>query len=185
MADFTKKAIRNSFLKLLNEKPLKKISVRDIVDDCNINRNTFYYHFQDIPQLTESIIKEDTERFITQYPTISSLEDCLQAIIGFALENKQAILHIYRSVSRDVYEQYQWRICEYAATTYINEILTGRNVSESDRKCLISYLKCVSFGFVIGWLESGMQDDIQTFAHRICELKLENLEEIIDRCDQK
>ena len=48
MAQFTRTAIVNSFIRLLNEKPLDKITVKDIVDDCGVNRNTFYYHFQDI-----------------------------------------------------------------------------------------------------------------------------------------
>ena len=39
MANFTKKAIKESFLKLLNEKPMSRITVRDIVEDCGINRN--------------------------------------------------------------------------------------------------------------------------------------------------
>ena len=55
MANFTKQAIRTSFMKLLNEKPLGKISVRDIVEDCGINRNSFYYHYQDIPALISEI----------------------------------------------------------------------------------------------------------------------------------
>ncbi len=132
MADFTKKAIRNSFVKLLNEKPLKQITVRDIVDDCGVNRNTFYYHFQDIPQLIETIV--DADRIILESPTITSLEGYLDAIIGFALKNKNAVLHIYRSVNRDLYEQYQWRVCEHTARTFIDEILSGRNISDSDRK---------------------------------------------------
>ena len=41
MADFTKKAISMSIMRLLDEKPLKQITVKDIVDDCGINRNTF------------------------------------------------------------------------------------------------------------------------------------------------
>ena len=45
MANFTKNAIRASFLKLLDERPLSKITVKDITDDCGINRNSFYYHF--------------------------------------------------------------------------------------------------------------------------------------------
>ena len=51
MPAFTKKAIADSFLKLLREKPLDKITIKDIVEDCGINRNTFYYHFEDIPAL--------------------------------------------------------------------------------------------------------------------------------------
>ena len=44
MPNFTKKAIRESFIKLLNERPLNKITVKDIVEDCGVNRNSFYYH---------------------------------------------------------------------------------------------------------------------------------------------
>lgn len=185
MADFTKKAIRASFIKLLNEKPLKQITVRDIVDDCGVNRNTFYYHFQDIPQLVESIAQDETDRLIHKYPTISSLEECLEAIIGFALENRRAVLHIYRSINRDIYEQGQWRICEHAVRTYLDEVLDGRRVSEEDRTLLIDYVKCVCFGLVNGWLENGMQDDIQAMAHRLCELKEGELERMIQRCEKK
>ncbi len=185
MADFTKKAIRNSFVKLLNEKPLKQISVRDIVDDCGINRNTFYYHFQDIPALVEAIIKEDADRIILENPKISSLEDCLNAIIGFSLKNRRAVLHIYRSVNRDIFEQHQWRVCEYAVRTYMDEILEGRTVSQKDREILVAYVKCVCFGIVMGWLESGLQEDIQKAVHRICELKLGDLETLIERCEIK
>lgn len=49
MANFTKQAIKASFMKLLSQKPLNKISVRDIVEDCGINRNSFYYHFRTSP----------------------------------------------------------------------------------------------------------------------------------------
>ena len=71
MARFTKKAIRDSFVKLLNERPLSQITVRDIVEDCGVNRNTFYYYFQDIPQLLETIIKENADRIIQDNPYLS------------------------------------------------------------------------------------------------------------------
>ena len=185
MADFTTKAIRDSFVMLLNEKPLKRISVRDIVDRCGINRNTFYYHFQDIPQLLESIVKEDADRIIREHPKISSIEECIDAVIGFSLANRNAVLHIYRSVNRDIFEQYQWRVCEYVVSTYIEELLAERNITDSDRRTMTAYIKCVCFGIVMGWLESGLKDDIQQFAHRICELKLGSLEEMIERCETK
>ena len=76
MANFTSTAIKISFLKLLNERPLNKISVKDIVEDCGINRNSFYYHFQDIPTLLEEIITELTSEIIKKYPSINSLDEC-------------------------------------------------------------------------------------------------------------
>lgn len=76
MANFTKKAIQESFLKLLMERPLSKITVKDIVADCGINRNTFYYYFEDMPKLIESIVEDDAEQMIQSYPTIEKFEDC-------------------------------------------------------------------------------------------------------------
>ena len=73
MANFTKKAIRDSFVKLLNEKPISQITVKDIVEDCGVNRNTFYYYYQDLPQLMENIVNEDAERIIREHPAIHRL----------------------------------------------------------------------------------------------------------------
>ena len=73
MANFTEKAIKASFLKLLNERPLTKITVRDIVEDCGINRNSFYYHYRDIPALLEELITEQADNIMKKYPSISSL----------------------------------------------------------------------------------------------------------------
>ena len=173
MAAFTKTAIRNSFIKLLNERPISQITIRDIVDDCGVNRNTFYDY-----------VNEEADRMIREHPSIDSIEDCLHAIIGFALENRKAVLHIYNSVNRNIYEQYQWRVCEHAVTTYLDGVLAGKTVPEQERLLIINYLKCVCFGITIGWLETGMQEDIQARFHRICELKRGDLETMIARCEQ-
>jgi hypothetical protein len=46
MPPFAKREIKNSFIKLLTERPISQITVKDIVEDCGVNRNSFYYHFQ-------------------------------------------------------------------------------------------------------------------------------------------
>ena len=53
VSQLTKKAIMASFVRLVNKTPLDKITVKDIVEDCGVNRNTFYYYFQDIYALGE------------------------------------------------------------------------------------------------------------------------------------
>ena len=64
MSNLTKQAIKNSFLKLLDERPLTRISVRDIAQDCGINRNSFYYHYHDIPEVMEEIFRDRTDALI-------------------------------------------------------------------------------------------------------------------------
>lgn len=85
-----------------------------------MSRNTFYYYYQDLPALMESIVNEDAERIIREHPSIDSLDDCIHAALEFALTNRRAVLHIYNSVNRDIYEQHQWRVCEYVVSTYVD-----------------------------------------------------------------
>lgn len=73
MANFTKREIKKAFINLLNQKPLSKISVKDIVDSCGVSRNTFYYYFEDIPFLLKSIITDEADEFIKSHSTFDSL----------------------------------------------------------------------------------------------------------------
>ena len=57
MSGFTKEIIARTFTELLEEKSMAKITVKDIVERCGVNRNTFYYHFRDIPDVVEFILK--------------------------------------------------------------------------------------------------------------------------------
>ena len=43
----TKRALATSLKNMLSKKTLEKITVKDIVDDCSLNRQTFYYHFHE------------------------------------------------------------------------------------------------------------------------------------------
>ena len=67
MSGFTKQAIQASSLKLLDTYPLRDITVRMITEDCGINRNSFYYHFEDLPALVETIVKEDADKIMEEH----------------------------------------------------------------------------------------------------------------------
>jgi AcrR family transcriptional regulator len=184
MPNFTKIAIKQSFVKLLNERPLKQITVRDIVEDCGINRNSFYYHFSDIPTLLEEIIMDDAIRIIAEHPAVDNIEDCLIAVIEFARENKRAIMHIYNSVNRELYEQYLWQVAEGIVTAYAANVMEG-TIDENDRRILIQFYKCACFGLTTEWIRTGMHSDIQADIKRLCELKRGTVEEELRRCTRQ
>ena len=62
MSDITKRALEASLKKLLLQKPLDKITINDIAEDCGISRMTFYYHFKDMYDLIEWSCVEDARR---------------------------------------------------------------------------------------------------------------------------
>lgn len=45
MSKFTRKRIMDAYLYLLNKKSLDKLTVKDIIETADVNRNTFYVNF--------------------------------------------------------------------------------------------------------------------------------------------
>lgn len=171
MANFTKQAIETAFLQLLNEKPLNKISVRDIVEKCGINRNSFYYHFQDIPSLIAEIITSYTDQLIEEYPTISTLDECCEMAFRYALHNRSAVMHIYHSVNRDLFEESAHAPCASTPSppTSIPHS-PSTSCREADRRAVIRFIKCQLFGMCIDWISGGMQDEALEELRRISRL---------------
>ena len=93
--------------------------MKDIVEDCGVNRNSFYYHFQDIPSLLEEIIVEMTAKVIENLPEESTFEEKVTAALQEINLNKRMIYHIYGSSNREFYEKQLMKICEHVTCTYI------------------------------------------------------------------
>ncbi|MBQ9064424.1 MAG: TetR family transcriptional regulator [Blautia sp.] len=138
MSDLTRQAIKASFRKLLSERPLARITVREIAADCGINRNTFYYHYHDIPELMEELMQDEAAALIAGYTDISSLEDCVEAAFRFIVDNRRSINHIFHSVKREVFEQYLMRICSFTITSWYNTAFPTGHGNESNENSEIN-----------------------------------------------
>ena len=102
MSKFTRQAIMYSMLKLLQEKSIDKITVKDICEMCEINRNTFYYYYSDIYQVLEELLRTETGKSLKeQQENHSFYEDCLKKY-HLILEYKKAVYHLYNSKNRDL-----------------------------------------------------------------------------------
>lgn len=60
----TKKAIKDAFVEIRKEKPIEKITIKELCRVANINKSTFYLHYDDIYSLTASIEKEFVEQIV-------------------------------------------------------------------------------------------------------------------------
>lgn len=185
MPNFTRKAIKDSFWKLLNQKPLNQITVKDIVLDCGINRNSFYYHFQDMPSLLEEIIEEIISTTIKEHPTVDTLEDGINVVVNFVLENKKAVYHIYNSIDHAIMEKYLLDIADYAVRKYMDTVSEELPVDEADKETIINYHKSECIGQVVLWLNSGMKDDIKEQIHDFCDMSIGLTEYMIKKSQNK
>ena len=179
MPNFTKKAIMSSFWKLLNDRPLNQITIKDIVEDCGINRNSFYYHYQDLPSLIEEIVEDLIKVTIEEHPTINTFEECLNMVINMVIDNKKAVYHIYNSVDHCILERYMLDITRYAVKTYIDTVSSQIDLDEKESQMIINYHCCELFGQIIKWLNGGMKDDVFLELHEFCELSQSVTQEYI------
>lgn len=178
MASNARNAIIESFIRLLEERPVNRISVKDIVEDCGINRNTFYYHFADIPSLVEALLKSEAEALARSVLQLASLEECVEAATRHCKAHRRAIGHLYRYASREIYERCLMDICEHLASVYIDDALGARRLSAGDRAAIVQGYKCELFGFISDWLMHDMSDDMERQFLRLCSLR-ENLIEVM------
>lgn len=168
--NLTKTAIIDAFLKLLEEKPYNKITVKNIVDLCQINRNTFYYHFQNIPDLLEQVMKNDADCIIENYSSLSTPVDCILPLLKHIAKRKKLISHIYNSVQREVFLNYLDKITLYVVNEYVNKATEGSYISAEDKNLLIRLYKCTLVGVIIDWLEDEMSYDLPKAFTRTCDL---------------
>ena len=110
MSQTTKKAIAASLKALLARKPLSRITIADITEDCGINRMTFYYHFQDIFDLIDWICQEEGARAVRGRKDYRTWQEGFMALCQTVVENRTFVEGVYRSVQREQIENYLFRV---------------------------------------------------------------------------
>ena len=184
MASFTRRAIMDSCLRLLEERPVDKITVKDIVENCGINRNTFYYHFEDLPSLINAIFMEDAEKIIQESIVINSLWECFESVINFALKRRRVAMHIYNSSNRAVFEQQLFMICQHTVTRYVDKAigdLGDVRIQEDDRRIIIEAYSCECVGQIMNWLNGNMKEGFLQDMIRLCKLREGEARELLLR----
>ena len=167
MAKFTQQAIMYSMLKLLQEKSIDKITVKDICEMCEINRNTFYYYYRDIYEVLEDFIKRETEKSLKETSKNTSFyEDYLQKY-NLVVEYKKAIYHLYNSKNRDMILQYFYDITENFVGKYVMEEVKGKNLTEEDIRFVIDFYYNTMVGNTLRWLQNGMQQAQEELIHKM------------------
>ncbi len=185
MTTLTKDAIKKSFMKLLNAKAVNKITVKEIVEDCGINRNSFYYHFDDIPSLIEEILNEQADTLVQVSSRDANIYTAILTAMDFALQNKAAMMHLYNSASKELFERYLNRVANRTVTEYFDVFFKDEGIDEDDKQAIVMYYKSLLVGFVIEWLGNGMKYDLSIQVQRLCELFEGTTEIAVSRCKRK
>jgi AcrR family transcriptional regulator len=166
----TKMAIVDAFGQLLDEKPLNRITVKDIVERCGVNRNTFYYHFRDIPALLEQALNEKADWLIQNHYTPGRPIDCIRPLVQYSEQRKRAILHVYKAVPCERFLILLKQILGYIVREYFESAFAGIEIDSEDRELLVRYYQCTLSGVFLDWLSDDMGYDLLRASERLCTL---------------
>lgn len=181
MSSLTTQALAASLEKLLTKKTLDKITVKDITDDCGVNRQTFYYHFHDVYELVEWIFEKKAEEFITAYQDSSQWKENILRLMELLKENKSLILHTYRSVNKRQAESFLQNLAKPAVTDVVKEVSGDKNIDREDFDFIIDLFTFAFIGLLIRWVDSGMEKEYIQDLERFFILIEASLESTIDR----
>ena len=139
MSQITKRALASALKELLEHKPLNKITIADITEQCGVNRQTFYYHFQDIYALLEWIYTTDAQRLLEGKRDGDTWQQGFLQVLEYIRDNRALVRNTYHSVSRELLEGYLYRVTYQLMRDVVEERAAGTQVPEEDRAFLAHF----------------------------------------------
>ena len=164
----------------MEQKPLDKIKVTDITEDCEVNRQTFYYHFKDIYDLLEWVYTNDATRAIGDKKTYDTWQEGFYEIFEYILENKVFVSNTYNSISRDYLERYLYNETYLLLIGVVEEKAKGMSVKDKDKSFIADFYKYGFVGLVLEWVRKGMKEEPAEIIERLNMLISGNIEKALE-----
>ena len=148
----TKRAMAFSLKRLMVRKPLDKISIREITEGCGVNRQTFYYHFQDIYDLLEWMYQQEAVSLLAQYEGVLLWQDGLLQLLRYLQDNRDICLCALRSLGhehlRHFFQQNVYDIIRYT----VEDLTRDQDLPQGYEELMTRFYVSALAGVVESWL---------------------------------
>ncbi len=165
----TKQELSAALKRLMESKPINRITIRELVESCGVNRKTFYYHFEDIYALLKWTLEQEALLLFDKYDLVHDNSKALEFVLDYVGENLAMLQNIVRSIGRselgrfffkDIYQPVYKLVCEV-------EQLRGLNVEEGYKAFLSKFLTEAVAGILLDCIERDVLNDRQRLARYI------------------
>ena len=153
-----KKQIADAANRLLFEKNVKKLTVKDIVDECHISRQTFYYHFEDIPHLLEWILSSGLTKMKEETLEKKNMKERLRY---FFLMSVQIQPYIKKTLGTNYGQELELLLKKeiyQIAEELVKEELAYHDLSYEQMSFLMRYHAQAVLGIMLNWTEKDNQN---------------------------
>ena len=173
----TKRALAASIATLLEKKPLDRITIKDITDECGVTRNTFYYHFEDKYDLVNWYFQSGVTQFLVERSAYASWNALLEAVEDYLLENKVFYCNALAYTGQNSLQQY---IFDYLSSIFMQRAKELRPGIGADEKLLVGrFFAGALMGILQPWVLGGMKTNTTRPSQAVPLLSVDELELIL------
>ena len=183
MAKFTKQAIMKCLMDMLKTQSVEKITVKDICETCEINRNTFYYYFSDIYDVLDSVFAEETKTLLELEDNLTFYETYKKAA-AIIIEYRKAVIHIYNSKNKQIVVRYLEKVSNILVRHFVENSVRDCNVTDGDIRYITSFYSYAIVGVTSKWIEEGMPPYNVDLIKRLSDSYDETIENMISICEK-
>ena len=181
MASTTKESLGAALKQMLTVKPIDKITVKDLVEICGVNRQTFYYHFDDVYDLLEWVFEEDANRVLPSEVVYEHWRDDVMMFFKYLADNSVFALNIYNSNSRIYMLRYFKRRLQGCIRSFAIIVSDGKNIDRTDFEFVVEFYANGVVGLISQWLDLGMQLPKEITQDRFLKLLENSVENMLAR----
>ena len=164
----TKQKIAQALRQLMLERPLKKITVQDLMERTQMKRQTFYYHFQDRYELLDYLLNmELVSNFVEDF-SYSNMEDKFYEVFNTIYNDRKFYQNAVNINMSDVYKYFA-KLSTKELLALINTTLEKNQINDNDCDA-ISIAEFFGFGLggmIISWIERGMKETPKDMAKNV------------------
>lgn len=169
-----KETIAQAAKTLLMEKGVKKLTVKDIVGECQITRQAFYYHFEDIPALFRWMFERDTERTMLEAKALGNGEARLRYLFVMALNALPYVKKGMVSSYQDELEQFLVKYVERLFEQACDEEGLYQNCTRFEVRLILRYHSQAIIGILRNWTDADTKN-LDLIVHTVFRLMTEGI----------
>jgi Transcriptional regulator len=165
-----KEMFAESLKKMLEKKPLNHITVKDIVEDCGVSRQAFYYHFDDIYQLVEWIFTEEATEALANNRDIDTWQQGYCHVLEQMQRNKVLVTNVFSSISRDYLENFMYNVLYAIIYPVVEEQAEGYVIDDSHKAFIARFYSLAVVAIGLDWVRKGMKECPAEIAEQVSVL---------------
>ena len=181
MSSSTKEALAAALKQMMTVKPMDKITIKDLVEICGVNRQTFYYHFDDVYDLLEWVFEEDANRVLPREVVYEHWREDVFIFMQYLQDNSSFTLNVYNSNSRIYMLRYLEEKMAACISSFAVIVSEGMNIDRQDFEFVVTFYAKCAIGFISQWMDLGMKMPKEVTTERILRVMDESVENLLRR----